>query len=474
MVGATDTQTIQAVVAKFKGGDLAGAGKDCEDFFSAVTDPARQAPFRFWMGAIAQRSGALTAAVEQFEIALLANRHDPMWLLQTGLAHFQLKTLERAEYLYCEALRLQPVYPLAHYNLGVLLQEKRDWTAAKRAFEAAIAQQPQFAEAFVNLGNTLVEFADFEPAGECYRRALAINPRLANAHYGLGLHHVRGSQRALARESFATAVECDPAQLDAWLELAECHHLSGDDARAIACVDELLARDVNHEVARFKRAQFSGENPASVPPQLLARLYAAMASTFDEHLTERLGYRIPALLAGELQAWFHEFKLRTGRWPGVLDLGCGTGLFGQNVRAFASTLVGVDLSAAMLGKARARNIYDELIESELHAFLLRGNRKADLIAATDVLIYVGKLDALFVCISTHLNPAGIFAFSTESPGDLTEDFRLESTGRYSHHAKYIDRLAAANGLEVIKRIDTAIRNEMAVPLSGNVFIMRKN
>ena len=474
MAGVEDAQAIQAVIAKFKGGDLVGAGKDCENFFSTVTDPARQAPLRFWMGAIAQRSGLLTAAVEQFEIALLANRRDPMWLLQTGLAHFQLKALERAEYLYREALRLQPHYPLAHYNLGVLLQEKRDWAAAKRAFEAAITQQPQFAEALVNLGNTLVELAALEPAGECYRRALTINPRLANAHYGLGLHQVRSSQRALAKESFATAVECDPAHLDAWLELAECHHLSGDDARAVTCAEQVLARDVNHEIARFKRAHFNGEQPANTPPELLTRLYAAMANTFDEHLTERLGYRIPALLVDELRPCLSECKARNGSWPSVLDLGCGTGLFGQAVREFASTLVGVDLSAPMLDKARARMIYDELVECDIHTFLQRDNRRADLITATDVLIYIGKLDALFAQIPSHLNPAGIFAFSTESPGDLADDFRLESTGRYSHHARYIDRLAAANGLEIIKRIDTVIRNEMAVPLSGNVFIMRKS
>ena len=128
----------------------------------------------------------------------------------------------------------------------------------------------------------------------------------------------------------------------------------------------------------------------------------------------------------------------------------------------------------MLDKARARKIYDELIECDIHTFLQRDDRKADLITATDVLIYVGTLDALFAQIPLHLNPAGIVAFSTESPSDLADDFRLESTGRFSHHTRYIDRLAAANGFEIIKRIDTIIRNEMAAPLSGNVFIMRKN
>jgi predicted TPR repeat methyltransferase len=114
-----------------------------------------------------------------------------------------------------------------------------------------------------------------------------------------------------------------------------------------------------------------------------------------------------------------------------------------------------------------------LVESELLAFLQCDAYLADLITATDVLIYVGELDALFARIPSHLNPAGIFAFSTESPVDLIDDFRLELTGRYSHHARYIERLATSNGLEIIKKIDTVIRTEMAMPLLGHVFMLKK-
>ena len=74
------------------------------------------------------------------------NRRKPPWLVQAGLAHFQSKTFERAEYLYREALRIDPRFSLAHYNLGVLLQHMRNWAGARRAFEAAIAHQPQFPE----------------------------------------------------------------------------------------------------------------------------------------------------------------------------------------------------------------------------------------------------------------------------------------------------------------------------------------
>lgn len=474
MSGGADQDAVHAVATKFQRGDLVGARADCEQFFSAVSDPKRQAPLRFWLGVIEQRGGALSAAIEQFELALGADRRNPLWLLQTGLVHFQLNAFGRAEYLYREALRLQPNYPLAHYNLGVLLQHKRSWTGARRAFEAAIAQQPQFAEALVNLANTLVELAEFDPAETCYRRALAVNPRLANAHYGLGLHFFRRNEHAEAKACFEAAVEHDQLHLEAWLDLAECHHLTGDSPRAIACVAQVLVHNANHEIARFKHAQFSGITPASVPPQLLARLYAGIANSFDEHLTQRLGYRIPQLLVDELAPWLQDFPQRNARKPTIIDLGCGTGLFGQAVRPFAALLTGIDLSDAMLSKARERGIYDHLIQSDAVSFLQRKEQMADLVVATDVLIYVGALEALFAQIPACLSAAGIFAFSTESPPDLTEDYRLEKSGRFSHHHRYIDRLAELNSLAIIKRIDTVLRTESATPLSGYVFILQKS
>ena len=145
---------------------------------------------------------------------------------------------------------------------------------------------------------------------------------------------------------------------------------------------------------------------------MIERLYAGMADTFDEHLTQRLGYRVPSLVVDELTPWLSDFAQRHNRLPSVLDLGCGTGLFGVAVRQYAATLTGVDLSAAMLAKARERGIYDELIESDLQSFLLpNASRKLfDLTVATDVFIYVGNLDSLFPKIAAHISHAGRFAF----------------------------------------------------------------
>ncbi len=477
MAVASDQVAIDAIAAKFRSGDIAGARADCEQFLATVSDAVRQSPVRFWLGTIEARSGSQAAAVKQFELGLAINRRDPFWLLQAGLTHFHLGEHARAEQLYRDALRLEPRHAIVHYNLGVLLQQRADFKGARRAFEAATTHQPRFAEAHTNLANTLVALGDVDAAEPHYRQALAINPKLAHAHYGLGLHHLRKQELPAAIHDFKAAVEHNPGHIDAWLDLAECQHRLGQDDQALASVNQILARDPGHATAQFKRAQFSGQQPDAAPRGMIERLYTGMAETFDEHLTQRLGYRIPSQLIEAINPWLNDFARQHGRRPDVLDLGCGTGLFGVAVRQFTATLTGVDLSVAMLEKARQRAIYDELVESDLDSFLSReapGEATAyDLITATDVLIYIGNLDSLFPQIAAQLSPDGLFAFSTETPKQFTEDFRLEASGRYVHSVDYITRLAETSDLDLYKRIDTVVRTENAVPLDGHIFILKK-
>ncbi len=475
MASHPDQGVIQSIATKTQSGDLVGARAECRRFLDSITEPQRRAPFYFWLGVIERRSGALPAAVEQFEHALSVSRRDPQWLFQAALTYFQLGDIARAEPLYREALTVDPRMPLAHYNLGVLLQQKRDWTGARTAFEAALALQPQIAEAWNNLANTLLELGERDKAEQGYRNALNVNPALAQAHHGLGLLFSHRQQRVAAKQSFAAAVTHNPNLLDAWMDLAECEYLDGNQAAAIGAVEQVLARKPDHATAQFKLSHYRGEQPDAAPAEMVERLYAGMAGTFDEHLTGRLGYRIPALLIGELRDWLTAFPSTHGnRKANVLDLGCGTGLFGIEVRPYAARLIGIDLSASMLERARGRNIYDQLFENDLLAYLESMQERFDLIAATDVLIYQGRLDRLFAQVAAHLNSGGQFAFSTETPAGMMQDYLLLPTGRYAHAKAYIERLAAENALVLERCIDTSIRAEGGVPLAGHVFTLRQH
>ena len=97
------------------------------------------------------------------------------------------------------------------------------------------------------------------------------------------------------------------------------------------------------------------------------RLFDQYAGRYDTALTEHLAYRGPAILREAVEA---VIEPRPGvHFASVLDLGCGTGLGGAAFRPFVDRLVGVDLSPAMIAKARGKGLYDRLDRADIDDFL---------------------------------------------------------------------------------------------------------
>ena len=91
-------------------------------------------------------------------------------------------------------------------------------------------------------------------------------------------------------------------------------------------------------------------------------LYADWAGSYDATVVRFGRYLSPERLAGLVAARCPD------RGGPVLDLACGTGLVGEALatRGFAR-LTGVDLSADMLGQARAKGCYDRLVAGDVAA-----------------------------------------------------------------------------------------------------------
>ena len=131
----------------------------------------------------------------------------------------------------------------------------------------------------------------------------------------------------------------------------------------------------------------------------------------------------------------------------ALDLGCGTGLSGIVLRELSQHLTGVDLSPKMLDHARDKAVYDELIEAELITYLAQNQTAYDLIAAADVLPYLGDLTPLFEHVKAHLTPQGLFILTHEISD--TANWLLQTTARFAHHPNYLCALAEKYGFQVV-------------------------
>ena len=94
------------------------------------------------------------------------------------------------------------------------------------------------------------------------------------------------------------------------------------------------------------------------------QLYVEWADTYDTTMLDGLGYVSPRLVAEALAAHTHHTSAP------VLDIGCGTGLVGQEcARRGFTTIDGLDLSMAMMDVAARRGVYRHLMEGDLRGTL---------------------------------------------------------------------------------------------------------
>jgi len=269
-----------------------------------------------------------------------------------------------------------------------------------------------------------------------------------------------------AAELFEQALEIAPHWAAAWFTLGEAREKLGDfDAAARAFREALVADPADAQGAMARLALIGqGDVPRTLPLAYVARLFDDYAPRFDKHLTDNLGYRAPALIAEALSA------VASGRrFASALDLGCGTGLMGTELRSHTDRLAGVDLSAAMIAKARERGFYDRLVVGDAAATLGREPPGiSDLIVAADALVYVGDLAPLFAAVARVLASDGLFAFSVETcEGD---GFKLEPTMRFAHSRSHVEATAREVGLQPLLIRSASTRREAGADAPGLICV----
>jgi len=327
-------------------------------------------------------------------------------------------------------VKLSPDDAKAHYNLGNTLQELGRLDAAEASYNQAIALKPDYAHAYSNLGNTLKELGRLEAAEASYNQAIALKPNLAEAHCSLGI-----TLRELGR-----------------LEDSE------------ASYTQAIALKPDYPFAKHMLAALTGETVATAPLEYVEGLFDNFASKFEHSLVDNLEYKIPKLLT-EIIVKDSKF----GLLGSIMDLGCGTGLFGAEIKQVCGHLEGVDLSARMLAEAKKKNIYNNLIKQDIIDYLLNASLNFDYFVSTDVFIYIGDLSDVFQLIKSRNKTGGKLAFSTEDFGE--DGFFLEKSGRYSHSKKYIESLCKKFGYELIHFEIQVLRKEKNKYIKGGLYLL---
>jgi predicted TPR repeat methyltransferase len=258
--------------------------------------------------------------------------------------------------------------------------------------------------------------------------------------------------------------------LKTWFLLGEAARAAGDAEAATRAYRQCVTLDPTDSLgASAALALLAGDgSPNQLPTPYLKNLFNDYAARFDHELTGKLQYRGPEVLRTLLGAQSDRQNLR------VIDVGCGTGLSGIPFRDLAGTLTGIDLSPAMLVQAKARDLYDRLIEGEAVTALAElPPASADLIVAADVLVYLGDLEPFHREATRVLAPGGLLLASVEAAGDPETPFHLHDGLRYQHGADALRRLLEALGYRIIALTPVTTRLNRGGPVAGLAYLAER-
>ena len=417
----------------------------------------------------------------------------------------QVGNLDAAEQLYTVVLSALPNHADALHYFGVLTHQRGDSERGLELIERALVQAPS-AGAYNNLGNVLYELDRFEDAAIAYERALALSPE-AGTFNNLGSSLRMQGRVAEAEAAYRRALELHPTHIDTHNNLGNLLGIIGRIEEALehfrAALEQLpdhpearrqlgvalaalgrrseaagvyrrwLEEEPTNVVAAHMLAANSGEDvPVRASDAYVELVFDNFASSFDVKLA-KLEYRAPELVRDALA----EVAGTPTKALVALDAGCGTGLCGPLIEPYVSRITGVDLSRKMLARARKRRLYDELVHSELGAYLDTQSARFDLIVSADTLIYFGDLLPVIAGAGRALRSCGLLIISVEqatNEAGAELGFVLNSHGRYAHSERHLRRALDAAELTLVKLGEGVLRREAGKPVPGYVVTARKS
>jgi len=279
-------------------------------------------------------------------------------------------------------------------------------------------------------------------------------------------------EHGAAIELMEQALEIAPDWTAGWDLLGSYCEKAGEIAKAISAWRHVEALDDEGVFAAGLKlaAHGAGQPGEGTAVSYVEALFDQYAPQFEQSLVGKLGYRVPEMLDALVQDEME--RLGIERFASTLDLGCGTGLMGERLRARTAFLEGIDISAAMIAETERKGIYDQLQKGELVAALNARRAGADLVTAADVFIYCGALQPILSALVPALRPGGLAAFSLEAH-DGPEPLFLRPSLRYAHGVEATRDALVVAGLDILRFEQAVLRFDRGAPVTGLLIVARR-
>jgi len=197
------------------------------------------------VAALGQISSQLTPSIRSWGIGVLA--------IMLGFLAWESRAYAEMfvnqETLWTYTLERNPTAWVAHYNLGVVLDNDGQTSDAIKQYGESLRLNPVQSRPHNNLGTAFIQLGRMPDAIEQYEEALKIDPEYAEAYYNLGSAFILSNRLSEAITQFEKALEIDPNFVNAHNNLGSTLLKLGRISEAIDQYKQALAIDPHHAEA---------------------------------------------------------------------------------------------------------------------------------------------------------------------------------------------------------------------------------
>ena len=395
--------------------------------------------------------------------------HFILWNI-LGVAHKMEGDLEEAKLSFENSIRIKPEFPDPYNNLGAILLETYNLDEAINSFNIAIKLKEDYVDAYANLGLVYKEKNFFQKALTILNKGLSYDLNNNAILFNIGEVYEGLNNYKKAEEYYLKVVKSNPQNVNYLYKLASLYKDQEKYDLSLNFLKKILNTNDNSEIinkAKFWINAIEGNNLTTPPENYVKDLFDNYSNNFEKSLVNNLEYSAPKLIAKTL------LEIKNLKDLGnVIDMGCGTGLIGKEIKQYCNNLIGVDISQKMLDLANKKNIYNKLYKSEIKNYLTKNDLNFDLFIFADVFVYMGKLNHIFDLIKSKNKKKGHLIFTIEL--NENKNFFLEKTGRYSHSKDYIIRCLNKLNYKVLKFLNINLRKHKNGYVKGALILASFN
>lgn len=399
-------------------------------------------------------------------------------LLNMGNACYAQGKFDEALRFYEKVYEINPNSYNAILNLANTSYNLGQFVRAISYAKTAIEKRPTSPEPYIVAGNSYIEIFKNDEASSCLKKASELAPAsefLCNSIANL-FQKMKNWKQCLHYAWKAFTLKGANVTIDDHINFAYFLYEAQEEENNAELVEKYLslweeAFAENPVVRHVCAALRNTQDVSLMDLTYVKNLFDGFAPSFDEILGE-LEYKVPDLIAEELK---NHLKTKLFKKRRILDLGCGTGLCAQALKAYFPNeeFYGVDISDRMLYEAEKKGIYKQLVATDILNFLANNETLFHAVVAGDVLTYTGDLKPLFRELVAAVKFQGFFAFSISKNTFNTNDYFLTPSGRFVHSLQYVLRLLNYCGFKKLSVNETVLRHEGDKEVVGYIIVAQK-